>query len=94
MGYPTPTIGKTVHYRGREGRQAVRAAIVTCDVDTLDPAGVDAGDVPGLDSVQHVHLWVFTPSERGGFAEYNVARGDRDEDGVFPPGTWTWPRSF
>lgn len=79
-----PTTGHIVRYRGKHGLNAVRAAIVTADVDTLDPRGVEAGEVPALDSDQHVHLWVFTPSEKGGFAEFNVAPGD-------DPGQWSWP---
>ncbi|MEU4589986.1 hypothetical protein [Micromonospora aurantiaca (nom. illeg.)] len=79
-----PTTGRIVRYRGKQGLNAVRAAIVTADVDTLDPRGVAAGEVPPLDSDQHVHLWVFTPGEKGGFAEFNVAPGD-------DPGQWSWP---
>ncbi len=83
------TICRLVQYRGKQGYQALRAAVVTAAVDTLDPRGVEAGDVPALDSDdEHVHLWVFTPSEQGGFAEFNVAR---DEDGMCRPGTWQWP---
>ncbi|TDD11858.1 hypothetical protein [Nonomuraea diastatica] len=79
-----PTTGRIVRYRGKQGLHAVRAAIVTADVDTLDPEGVRVGAVPPLDSPFHVHLWVFTPGARGGFHEYNVPPGD-------PPGTWHWP---
>lgn len=81
---PRPTTGRIVRYRGKLGRQAVRAAIVTADVETLSVDGVAAGDVPALDSDQHVHLWVFTPGASGGFAEFNVAPGDG-------PGEWSWP---
>lgn len=79
-----PTTGRILRYRGREGHQAVRAAIVIADVETLEPAGVEAGHIPALDSDEHVHLWVFTPSAAGGFLEYNVAPGD-------DPGQWSWP---
>ncbi|MFI7072035.1 hypothetical protein [Micromonospora sediminicola] len=79
-----PTTGRIVRYRGKQGLNAMRAAIVTADVDTLDPRGVEAGEVPALDSDQHVHLWVFTPGAKGGFAEFNVAPGDE-------PGQWSWP---
>lgn len=79
-----PTTGCIVRYRGKEGYQAVRAAIVTADVDTLDPRGVEAGSVPALDSPEHVHLWVFTPGMSGGFAEFNIGPGDG-------PGQWSWP---
>ncbi|WP_330438830.1 hypothetical protein OHB44_28065 [Micromonospora sp. NBC_00821] len=79
-----PSTGRIVRYRGKQGLLAMRAAIVTADVETLDPRGVAADEVPALDSDQHVHLWVFTPSEKGGFAEFNVAPGDE-------PGQWSWP---
>ena len=83
-----PTIGRIVQYRGKQGLQALRAAIITADVDSLDPRGVEAGTVPALDSDAHVHLWVFTPSEAGGFAEFNVPQ---DEPGQCRPGMWQWP---
>lgn len=85
---PSPTIGRIVQYRGKQGYQALRAAIVTATVETLDPRGVEAGEVPALDSPYHVHLWVFTPGDKGGFAEYNVAP---DEPGMCRPGMWQWP---
>lgn len=91
-----PTMGRIVHYRGKQGLLAPRPAIVTCDVHTLDPRGVESGDIPGLDSDEHVHLWVFTPGEKGGFTEYNVPRGQAADDepataGTIPPGSWCWP---
>lgn len=91
-----PTLGRIVHYRGKQGFLAPRAAIVTATGDSLDPRGVASGDVPGLDSPTHVHLWVFTPGDKGGFAEYNVPRGQPAEGeeataGMIPPGTWCWP---
>ncbi|MGR6921124.1 hypothetical protein ACU635_43370 [[Actinomadura] parvosata] len=73
-----------VRYRGKHGFHAVRAAVVTADVHTLDPANVRAGTVPALDSPEHVHLLVFTPGARGSFWEFNVPPGDG-------PGTWHWP---
>lgn len=79
-----PTLGRIVHYRGKQGLLAMRAAIVTGTVDSLDPRGVESGQVRALDSDSHVHLWVFTPGESGGFAEFNVAPGD-------DPGQWSWP---
>lgn len=79
-----PTTGRILRYRGKQGLLAMRAAIVTCDVNTLDPRGVESGNIPGLDSDEHVHLWVFTPGESGGFTEYNVGPGDG-------PGKWSWP---
>lgn len=85
-----PLLGNTLLYRGREGLRTMRAAIVTATVSSLDPLGVSAGHVPPLDDEQHVHLWVFTPSERGGFPEFNVPRGEF-ADGDIPPGSWCWP---
>ncbi|UBU16664.1 hypothetical protein [Nonomuraea gerenzanensis] len=79
-----PATGDIVRYRGKQGLHAVRAAIVTADTMTLDPEGVRVGAVPPLDDASHVHLWVFTPGQVGGFHEYNVAPGDE-------PGTWHWP---
>ena len=87
----TPTLGRIVHYRGREGLHAMRAAIVTADINSLDQRGVGAGKIQALTDDTHVHLWVFTPSMAGGFAEFNVAEGEPGEDGLIPPGTWTWP---
>lgn len=90
-----PSLGRIVHYRGKLGLLAMRAAVVTADVASLDPRGVEAGDIPALDSEMHVHLWVFTPGESGGFTEYNVPFGEVDsanrtsED--IEPGTWCWP---
>jgi len=79
-----PTTGRILRYRGKQGFNAIRAAIVTADVETLDPRGVEAGAIPSLDSDEHVHLWVFTPGAAGGFHEYNVGPGDG-------PGQWLWP---
>lgn len=89
-----PSLGRIVHYRGKQGLNAMRAAIVTADVRSLDPRGVDAGLIPALDSDEHVHLWVFTPGEAGGFTEYNVPHGKGRDPGIdneIPPGTWCWP---
>lgn len=94
-----PTLGRIVHYRGKLGLQAPRAAFVTATQDSLDPRGVESGEVPALDSPEHVHLWVFTPSHAagyGGFPEFNVPRGRVDPGqqataGTIPPGTWCWP---
>lgn len=86
-----PSLGRIVHYRGKHGHLAMRAAIVTADIASLDPRGVASGEVPALDSDQHVHLWVFTPGPRGGFDEYNVPRGELLGAAHCPPGTWMWP---
>jgi len=85
-----PTLGRIVHYRGKQGLLAMRAAIVTADINSLDPRGIESGEVPALDSPRHVHLWVFTPGEKGGFAEFNVPEGE-PVDGCIPPGSWCWP---
>lgn len=98
---PRPTLAGIVHYRGKYGLQAPRAAVVTATLDTLDPRGVEAGHVPPLDSDQHVHLWVWTPAvsgpnaATGGFPEFNVPRGEAADGeeataGTIPPGTWCW----
>lgn len=86
----TPTLGQIVHYRGKEGRLAMRAAIVTGTVDSITPDGIASGDVPDLDDAQHVHLWVFTPGSSSGFPEFNVSPA-RTEDGDIAPGSWGWP---
>lgn len=91
-----PSLGRIVHYRGKQGYQAARAAIVTGTVDSLDPRGADAGATPALDSDQHVHLWVFTPGSSAGFPESNIPFGEAVDGlestaGTIPPGTWCWP---
>lgn len=97
-----PTLGRIVHYRGKQGLLAPRAAIVTATVDSLDPRGVEAGQVPALSSDEHVHLWVYTPAASGpnaatgGFPEFDVPRGAPAEGeeataGTIPPGSWCWP---
>lgn len=83
-GAALPSLGRIVHYRGKQGFNALRAAVVTADARSLDPRGVEAGVIPALTDEQHVHLWVFTPGEAGGFTEYNVGPGDG-------PGEWHWP---
>lgn len=92
-GVPLPSTCCIVRYRGNRGLNAVRAAIVTADVHTLDPGGVAAGAVPALDSPMHVHLWVFTPAATGpnaatgGFPEFNVPYGDGPGEWC----EWSWP---
>lgn len=91
------TLGRIVHYRGKLGLQAPRAAIVTADVDSLDERGIALGEVPPLTDDEHVHLWVYTPGIQGGFQEFNVPRGEPSDPGELPtaknipPGTWCWP---
>ena len=86
----TITPGRIVMYRGKFGFNALRPALVVCTVDTLDPRGVATGEVTALDSQEHVHLQVFTPSERIAFYEPNIPywSGHIEE---MPPGYWTWP---
>ena len=87
-----PRLGDVVHYRGKQGLCAMRAAIVTANTDSLDPRGVEAGEVPALDSPHHVHLWVFTPGALDGFAEHNVPPAEETSGEPIPPGSWCWPK--
>lgn len=48
-----------------------------------------AGEVPALTGEGHVHLWVFTPSEQGGFPEYDVPPTEPGTE--VKPGAWCWP---
>ena len=77
----TPRLAQLVHYRGKRGLHAPRAAMVIATVDSLDPRGVESGQVPALSTPEHVHLFVFTPSDKGFFVEYDVPPGDG-------PGQW------
>ncbi len=84
------SIGRIVSYRGKFGFNTLRPAMVVCTVDTLDPRGVETGEVQALTNDKYVHLIVFTPSERLAFFEQNVPYwGGKIED--MPPGYWTWP---
>lgn len=87
----TPTLGRTVWYRGNQGYLAMRAAIVACTVNELVTESVSAGNIESLDSDMHVHLHVITPSVAGFFTEFNVPFGVPGDDGLIPPGTWCWP---
>ena len=87
-----PTLGSIVHYRGKEGVQAMRAAIVSCTLEELDNQNVIDGHISDLDTEMHVHLHVITPGTRGHFEEFNVPHGDPQENGQIPPGTWCWPK--
>ncbi|MGI5201671.1 hypothetical protein ACQEU6_08825 [Spirillospora sp. CA-108201] len=81
-----PLLGDIVWYRGRQGVHAVRAAVVTATVSSLDPLGVAAGTVTALTDGTRVHLWVFTPSDAGGFAEYDVPAAPEGTE--LSPGEW------
>lgn len=59
-----PTIGRVVIYRSRTGDYDV-PAVVTATRPSLNPKGVQAGHVPGLDTDRHVHLTVLTPGRPG-----------------------------
>lgn len=93
---PKPYLGQIVWYRGKQGRQALRAAVVTATTSTLDPDGVESGDVPALSSDHHAHLWVFTPAkqgpsaESGGFPEFDVPPCDSHSLDELEPGAWTF----
>jgi len=90
MTSPIVTAGRIVMYRGKYGFNTLRPAIVVCTVDTLDPRGVQTGEVSALSTDQHVHLQVFTPSEKGMFFEQNVPYWDGKIEEM-PAGSWTWP---
>ncbi len=82
MKVETPALGRIVHYVGKLGVNARRAAIVTCTT-----ADVHEGtDLTPLTDSAHVHLHVLTPGDRGFFVEYDVPY---DAEGA--PGTWSWP---
>jgi len=90
MDNPLPTLGRIVHYRGRVGKQTtMRAALVSCTVDSLAAEGVEQGLIPPLSSPTHVHLHVFTPSSVGAFVEYDVPRATGS---TIEPGQWGWPK--
>lgn len=84
-------LADVVLYRGKQGLLAPRCAIVTATVESLDPRGVDSGEVPAITDDDHAHLWVFTPGEKGGFAEFDVPFGGAESVGEIPPGAWCWP---
>lgn len=56
-------IGEAVHFVSRTGAYEV-PAVITCTQATLNPAGVKAGFIPGLEA-DEVHLTVFTPGSTG-----------------------------
>lgn len=82
-----PILAEAVIYRGKTGLQTRRAAIIVATVASLDPQGLVTGQVRGLDTNTHVHLWVFTPGGPG-FSEDNVPMCPDDQP--LQPGTWTW----
>ena len=54
------TICRDVIYRSRTGDYDVPAKI-TATCDTLNPKGVEAGNIPAITAEGNVHLTVFTP---------------------------------
>lgn len=65
----------------------MRAALISCTVDSLELAGMVEGTIPSLTDQDHVHLHVFTPSAMGFFVEYNVPKATGNE---LAPGEWDW----
>lgn len=76
-----PYLTGLVRYVGKYGVHAPRAAVVTCTTAEVVPGT----ELAPLDSDTHAHLYVFTPSEVGGFPEFNVPYSEGGE-----PGTWSW----
>lgn len=58
------TLGRVVLYRSRTGSYTV-TGIVNCTTRSINPVGVETGNVPPLSSERHVHLTVFTPGKPG-----------------------------
>jgi hypothetical protein len=80
-----PALTGVVVYRSR-GRGYQLAATITATRDTLDPVGVQRGDVPDLTTAMHVHLHVMTPGVAKAYTEHYVPY-----DPAGSPGTWCWP---
>ena len=53
-------LGERVVYRSRTGDYSL-TGIVTATVDTINPIGVERGQVPPLTANDRVHLAIFTP---------------------------------
>lgn len=83
MPAPVPSVGRIVIYRAKT-RGYPLPAIVTATRHTLDPIGIERGDVPPLDDDTTVHLHVLTPGAQGSYTEHSIPQGDG-------PGTWSWP---
>lgn len=74
MTTPPPALGRTVIYRSRTGDYDV-PAIIAATQATLFIPNVQAGYLPTLSSVRHVHLVCFTPGtpgKRGDAADFKV----------------------
>ena len=66
-----PRVGDVVLYRSRTDRYTL-PAVVTAVQESIDPAGVAAGDVAALHSGMHVHLHVMSPGPSCCYTETNV----------------------
>lgn len=84
MTLKAPRLGQIVHYRGNDGLQTMRPAIVVVTEATLDPRG----DLPAISSWAHAHLHVLTAGIGGAWIEYDVPCFDGPDTGVIDPGTW------
>jgi hypothetical protein len=97
-------IGRSVIYRSRTGSYDV-PAVVNATVETLDPAGVESGNVPALSGNACVHLTVFTPGKPGTGSDDPAIRTSENLGGSYQewdigmasdsespePGSWRWP---
>lgn len=83
---PLPTPGRIVWYQTDErgGKRYYLPAIVSVTEQNLNQYGVEEGEILGLQSPWHVHLYVFSPGVP--YAEQNVPY---DPQGT--PRTWRWP---
>ena len=101
MATPAPALGSIVTYRSRTGDYDV-PAIVTATQATLFVENVQAGYIPTLSSVRHVHLTVFSagkPGKRGEASDFRVVSEHPISENVAgcyqewdipeaPPGEW------
>ena len=52
-----PTLGRIVIYRSRTGDYDV-PAIINCTVETINPKGVESGNLPDLSGESNVYITV------------------------------------
>lgn len=89
---PSPTPGRIVWFTNRNAEYYNPAIVVATRnmyANNLYRPYVDQGFVPDLHGELHVHLWVFSPGEAGGYQEHDVPYS--------PEGrarTWRWPDRF
>lgn len=69
-----PHLGGIVHYKSKT-RGYELPAIITATTRTLDPMGVEMGDVVALDTHDEVHLHVFTCGDKESYPEYKIPHG-------------------